>query len=657
MNITKIFENEEQWKTYNPEYKIRKGQIELSKEIYDTIINKRFLIAEAGTGTGKTLAYLIPAILASNKEEDYKILISTETKTLQNQLLKKDIPLVEKVLNIPIKAEVCFGSNNYICKRRLKNFLNSDRIKPHQIDIIEDFLNWEKKSNGIILNYSNNLPKDFITEIVRIPNLCLASRCPNFNHSYYFVEKEKWKKAKILIVNHHLLSMHIESNFSLLPKFNIAIIDEAHSFPNIYRESNILFFSIKELNNFIIKFKLEKFIGESLNELKKDIESIINYKEKNEIKYRIERSLELPSLFNIINKLEEAKSYLEDQFQLRKSSDLFSSKFAIEKNEEEIEIENAIENIKNILNILDLFFEGPTYNRVHYIEYSNDIKFCISYVEVGNILKEKFFNKIDSCILTSATLSIQNNLDYFIDKTGLYEYKNDEDILKTICIPSPYNYKEQAFFYIPDYLEDPSSNEFLHQITKEIYDLIELVNGNTLVIFTSKQNLNYVYKNILTLYKNELKEKGYTIYSQEIYGSEQALQKYIQDSKGILFGLDSYRQGIDLVGDKLKCVILIKLPFSVPTDPIQQRQIEMAREKNKNPFFSIQIPEMIIKLKQSIGRLIRTETDKGIVAILDPRLYTKNYGELILKSLPESTIIKDMFTLKEKYNKNLILRK
>lgn len=649
MNPIKIiFEDESLWKKHYPQYKRRDSQIKLSEEIFQTIKNKSYLIAEAGTGTGKTIAYLLPMILFS-LEEDKKILISTETKALQNQILTKDIPILEKILDIPIKAEICLGSNNYICKRRLKNYINSNEIKPNHLPYLENFLKWEKQTNdGIILNYPEDLPSDFISEIVRIPNLCLSQNCPNFNISYYFLEKEKWKKARILIVNHHLLSAHIESDFSILPKFDIAIVDEAHSFPQIYRDSNIKYFSFRELYHFIKKFKLES-LELPIKKFEEDLKKILSSSERKEDKIRWEKSLELNSLFTFVNEIENTKKYLEGQLKLQK--DLFTLDEYLDKSEKEIELQNVIETLNHIIDIINIFYEGPIYNRVHYIEFNpNDIKLCISYVEVGEFIYEKFLKKIESCIFTSATLSINNNFDYFIHKIGLTKYKDDPNILKTIILPSPFDYKKQSLLYIPKHLKEPTEEkEFLIQCSKEIFQLINLVNGNTLVIFTSKNNLNSIYKYLLNNYGEILKEKNIHIYSQENYGAQSALKKYLNDNKGVLFGLESYRQGIDIAGDKLKCVILVKLPFSVPSDPIQITQMEMEKDKNRNPFITIQIPEMIIKLKQGIGRLIRTETDKGIIAILDPRIYTKQYGNLVLKSLPESTIVNSFLDLEKYY--------
>jgi ATP-dependent DNA helicase DinG len=647
--IKTLFEDENLWKEIYPNYKIRAGQIKLADEIYKTIKNQAFLIAEAGTGTGKTLAYLLPSLLYALEEKDYKILISTETKALQNQILSKDIPLLEKLLKIKIPTEICLGSNNYVCKRRLYNFANSQELPPQYISILEKFLKWEKESsNGIIYNYPNELPKDFINEVVRNPNLCLANNCPNFEKSFYFLEKEKWKKAKILIVNHHLLSAHIESNFSLLPKFHIAIIDEAHSFPSIYRDSNVQNLSFRELHHFIKKFKLEGILLDSLKQFQEDIQNQI-IKDQKEDKFRLEKSLEINSLYQFINAIEKAKQKLEDQ--LKQEQDLFSNADFSEKSEKEVEFINAIETLNQVINLLDIFYEGPIYNRVHFIEYNTvDLKLCVSYVDVGEFIYEKFLKKIDSCIFTSATLAINSNFDFFINKIGLIKFKDNQEYLKTLVVPSPFNYKEQALLYIPKHLEDPSDLEFLNQSIKEIYQLIDLVNGNTLVIFTSKSNLNYVYKQIIANYGEELNHKKIQIYSQEVLGAQQSLQRYLNDERGVLFGLESFRQGIDLAGDKLKCVILVKLPFSVPTDPVQQAQIELEKEKERNPFLTIQIPEMIIKLKQGMGRLIRTETDKGIIAILDPRIYTKKYGELILKSLGEYKLIKTYAELKNSYN-------
>ncbi len=649
MKIHSVFENIDKWTYFLPQYKFRKGQIEYSEAILKAFHSETHLIAEAGTGTGKTMGYLIASLLFL-KENEYndqddlnRIIISTETKALQNQILFKDLPLAQKILNTDFQVSIALGSNNYLCKRRFFEFLK----KESKLNL-KDLIQWEKETeNGILLNYHSEIPDIVLNEISRIPSLCLAKECPNFNVSYYFLEKEKWKKSHILIVNHHLLSLNILSDYTILPKFQYAILDEAHFFPSIFRDSSIRYLSIKEIEDFIKNYKFEDIFKNVLHTFRNSIQNFTQQKKSTDSKYNLETSFEIPGLFELINTLNQAKEKLQKE--LSQMSDLFQNIEGLQDKEKKLKLQNGIEFIDQSIEILDIIYEGPVYNRVHYIEkIGGNFRLCISYVDVSDILFNSFFKLTKSVIFTSATLSIGQNFDYFIEKTGLKPFK---ETVQTLIVESPFNYEEQSIYYIPFNLPDPQKKEFLDEITGEIINLIELVQGNTLVIFTSRQNLIYVYEKI---YKNEewmgrFKKHKIQIFSQEIYGAQLSLEKYFQNDNSVLFGLDSFRQGIDIPGDKLRCVILVKLPFSVPSDPVYITQTLMEKEKGREPFLSVHVPEMIIKLKQGIGRLIRTESDRGIVAILDPRIYTKNYGKMILSSLSKAKIVNNFDSLLKNY--------
>ncbi|MCS7204918.1 MAG: ATP-dependent DNA helicase [Leptospiraceae bacterium] len=653
--VRPIFENANLWKQIFPNYQIRESQVRLAEAIYQAIQEESFLVAEAGTGTGKTLAYLIASILATQNE---KILISTETKTLQNQILYKDLPIVEKVLQTKIHAEIAFGSMNYICKRRLQEFLNSEQVSKFSDKVeIEDFKEWEKQTQrGLIFEYPKELPKNFIDEVVRIPDLCLKNQCPNFNISYYFLEKKKWEKAKILIVNHHLLASHIISNFTLLPKFEIAIIDEAHSFPQIFREQSLQCLSSQELKSFFKKHQIPNvgLIDEFFNEIKKQIFS--NHQNQ-ELKIRIKNRIHHPSLLSLLNQLIDIKGELENK--QNHILELFPESKTEERNKKELELEQSKAYLNQIENILNTLYEGPKYNYVHYFESDPsglDGRICITPVEVGSDIKEKFLQVLNCVIFTSATLSVNQKFNYFNEKVGLDDYAKDQFRYNSILVPSPFVYKKQALVYIPKNL-NPDSPQYVENITKEIFRHLELLQGNILVIFTSKKTLNDVYKKLTILdeYKNYLLSRNIKIFSQEILGAPMALKNYLENKNSVLFGLDTFRQGIDIAGDKLKGVILVKLPFLVPTDPIQEAQSEMEKEKERDYFLSVQIPEMIIKLKQGMGRLIRTETDKGIISILDSRIYQKQYGKFILNALSDYHIVNDFEELKKCYQENILV--
>lgn len=655
MNIIKdIFKNIKIWEEYLPNYKIRDSQIELAEKIYDALLNNSVLIGEAGTGIGKTLAYLVPIFLYLGKnknlleDQDFRILISTETKTLQNQIYYKDIPLLQKVMNIKkIPTALCFGSNNYVCLFKMNEYLEKNPKLKKDLKI-QNFINWlSKNESGRILDYTEDLEDEFIKNIVREPEDCLSNKCPNFSISYYFLEKEKWKRSKILITNHHLFSTHLIKN-NILPKFQIAILDESHFFPEIYRENNQNIFSLRNVIYILKKLKFEKekinILEAFYENLNKFLEKKIDFEQENKIK--IPKSFELANYFECINILTKAKEELEKK--LHQAKGLFSENSVIKKTQEEIEYEKNVEKLNQAILILNQFYDGPKKNTFHYIEKTqNDIKFCISPVYVNTEIRENLIYQMDSTIFLSATLSVNEQFEFFLNKIGLE--KND---VETIVVSTPFNLKKQALLYIPQIIEPNNYNneEYINQCSEEIYKLLNLIEGRTLILFTSKKNLIQIHKKLLENYYSFFKDQK-MIFSQEELGPQISLKEFLKNENSILLGLDSFRQGIDLSYHKLRSVILVKLPFSVPTDPLISTLMENTHENGYNGFINILFPEMIIKLKQGMGRLIRNEEDFGVITILDSRIYTKSYGKIILENLSKYKIFKDFDQLRIEYQK------
>lgn len=645
-SFKEFFKNEKLWKNFLPNYVFRESQLQLVNKIYDSFIKHSCLIAEAGTGTGKTFSYLVPAISylenCKNQEKEFRILISTETKTLQNQIYCKDIPLLKKILKIEFSPQLCFGSNNYVCLLKLEEYLKQTKKKNSNIETFLDWLN--NNFHGILPLYNKELQKEFVVSIQRNTEDCSRNHCMFFSECYYYIEKEKWKESKILITNHHLLSKHLLKS-NVLPDFQIAIIDEAHFFPDILRENLTESFSFNELFKKIKHIKKDPKIEKEIFNFYHNVEQFLlkNFDLNLENRCKISGSLEIQNFFSFLNTIEKLKEELIAQLQKTKSflnSSTYISIKETQKDKNEILLENTIEILNKILNILNQFYNGPKHNFFHYIEKnSEDIQFCIAPIDVGDLIRENLIYKMDCTIFLSATLSTNYNFDFFIKKIGLEPQQVD-----TITIPSPFDLKKQVLLYIP-FMSEPNSNSYLEECSKEIVELIKLVNGRTLILFTSKKNLEQIY-NIL---KNKFYDsffKEYTIISQE-EGIQKSIQKFLRNQKSILLGLNSLRQGIDLPNETLKCVILVKLPFSVPTDPLISSLIE--RETDLDAFTNIVFPDMLIKLKQGMGRLIRSERDKGIICLLDSRIYTKSYGNMLLEYLKNFKIYNQFTDLKRDY--------
>jgi ATP-dependent DNA helicase DinG len=640
----------------NPEFNFeeRLEQIKMSEEIQEAFKNHSFLAIEAGTGIGKSLAYLIPAIQYS-LENDKLVVISTETIALQNQLIEKDIPFIKKIMDLPnLKAELAFGASNYLCKRRMGITVQNGNIDQDMIPKLKDFYAWENETKtGMKKEFKGFLTNSFWSSVQRESELCLGRNCPNFSISYYFLEKEKWKNANILIVNHYLLATHYAMGKTVLPQFNHLIIDEAHSFPDILGKTLKISLNFKDIEkifqSFITKDKKKinlagKLPDNSLtnklisNTLKSQDEFLFFYKKlqsDNPILYQTKRiiaPLEIEktlftNLENLINNITSLKNQYKEDSE------------SIDEKELYIELDSALKQCISFKSFFERLKQGPNSETVIWIDPIDQNKkddFLTINIQPSsseNLLEESFYPEMETLVFTSATLSAGKlNFQYFLKQI------NHQNI-QTLSFSSPFPYHKNCLIYLPKNVNDPVSNEqqYLKDLSILIPNLIELTKGNTFILFTSNKLLRECYEMI--------KEKTeYNCISQLDLGADKSKEIFLNHENSVLFGVSTFWQGIDIKGDKLRSVIITKLPFQPPGEPVLESRIEWIKKKNGNPFLELQLPHSIITLKQGFGRLIRSNSDKGFVAILDPRLQSKSYGSEILNSLPNA---KKIYSFKE----------
>ena len=643
------------------DFELRKEQIKMSIDVQKSLQNSEISLIEAGTGVGKSLAYLIPSILYS-LETGKKIVISTETIALQNQLIQKDIPIAKKILNKDIKAEIALGSSNYLCKRKMDHTIASGNFGYEMTPHLNDFYAWEKNtSTGIKSEYRGFTTPEFWSKVTRDSENCLSRKCPNFNISYYFLEKEKWKNANILIVNHYLLASHIAGDLKILPEFQNLIIDEAHNFPDILGKSfriSILYNDILNLIQFISgrDKKNTGLLGKIDDSLKN--KKLINRLNEGEeiLKYFYGKLFEeFPVLFQaqrVTKKINPDNCILENYlFEISAFLKSIQDKFNPETEnilEKEIimELEFSLSKSKMYAESLKMIRTLEKSNIVIWLDPAEENAKEKFYginaqpMESGDLITEKLYPNMDSIIFTSATLSNgKNKFSFFKSQIG-------EPSTKDKSYPSPFPYSKNSLLYLPKNIRDPVSQpeEFQEDVIKLLPFLLNLSNGNAFVLFTSNKMMREVY--------NAVKDTiNFSIFSQHELGAEKAKQDYLDNENSILFGVSTFWQGIDIKGDKLRSVIITKLPFQAPGEPVLEAKIESFKDKNSNPFTEIQLPHAILTLKQGFGRLIRSKTDKGFVAILDPRVQTKKYGEDLINNLPPAKIVKSFKALKESYSK------
>jgi ATP-dependent DNA helicase DinG len=643
------------WNDYEP----RDEQVQMILKVAEAFENDDRLVIEAGTGVGKSLAYLLPAVLYAQKTES-RVVISTDTRALQNQLIQKDIPIAEKILNKSINAQIAFGASNYVCKRKLDNVVRNGTFGIEMEAHLKDFFLWEKQTTtGIRFEYKGFASGDFWSKVGRESDNCLGRRCPNFNDSYYFLEKEKWRKSEILIVNHHLLCSHIAGGFTLLPDFSRLIVDEAHTFPEIigssfgaktgYKDafSILNFIEGKDPKNSLVTKLKSDVLKNKLSRLQKEATSSL-------LEFYIKLSLEFQNLQSpkrMTSRLQTNSETLEMSLE-RIIDTLENCKKAYDKDSTDVaeqetfvELDMCSKRLQEIFTLLEGFRSFDKKELVYWVEPQERFSeypypsLCSQPIHPNEIVKSQLLPKMDTIVFTSATLSSGNSFEFFKKNIGSPDTSE-------LILSSPFDFHKNSLIYIPKNLHDPSSeNEEYHKdIIKLIPMLLDLTTGRAFVLFTSNKSLKTVYDALYDRSK-------YPIFSQLELGAERAKEKFLETENSVLFGVSTFWQGVDIKGDKLSSVIIAKLPFQPPGDPVLEAKIEESKKENKNPFMEIQLPYSILSLKQGMGRLIRSKTDTGIISILDPRIKTKRYGETVLESLPPSRIVFSFNDLQKEYQK------
>lgn len=657
MDVTSVFTKElpKLWK----DYETRKEQLDMSLAIESAFQTGTNWVIEAGTGVGKSLAYLIPSALFS-LENECTVVVSTETKSLQDQLLYKDIPLVSKALGVPINAMVALGASNYLCKRKYNRVMERGEFGPEMESSLSYFVNWEKQTeSGIRAEYDGFISNSFWSSVARESDNCLGRNCPNFSSSYYFLEKEKWKKANILIVNHHLLASHMAGDFKLLPPFSQLVIDEAHVFPEIVGKafgSEIRYEYILGLLHYL--YFPEKRTGlilkiKSNEKLIQLVEASISY--ANDL-FRMLLSA-IPLQFNQFATRHTERIKLDNGALEDTLADLASvlegllSKYKkdsddIEEKELALGLEMVSGNLKKASSFLTDFRLKTNPNLVFWIEPPSQMAkdpFYYLFSQPKNtdeILANTLFPNMDSVVMTSATLSpTAGNFQYFLKEVGTSD-------VKTKTLSSPFSYNTHSLLFVPKQIADPVSDPKRNKtdLSYWITRLLKLSEGDAFVLFTSNKLLSELYDEIRNLVP-------YPIFAQTEMGPIAAKREFLANENSVLFGVSSFWQGVDIKGDKLRNVIVTKLPFQVPTEPVLQAKMEDMEKKGKSPFWEMQVPKTCLLLRQGFGRLIRSGSDTGMVSILDPRIHTKSYGKNVLQSLPKGVpLITDFHELERKFH-------
>ena len=627
-------------------YEFRKGQLEMAQAVERALTERKHLIVEAGTGTGKTLAYLLPALRSGQR-----VIISTGTKNLQEQLFFKDVPFLESLLG---SLRVCYmkGRANYLCRHKLYALANTPILNGlEEIDQFQKIAAWEKTTVTGDRAEIDGLPENsqLWHKLDARTEACLGQTCPNYDNCFITEMRRKALESDVIIVNHHLffadlaIRQHAKSapDVGILPESYAVIFDEAHELEDIAGS----YFGIGLSN---VRFE----------ELVRDLEATLRNKQalSTSIIGSAQLVRERARMFFAAlpqppggNGEARMPFHGRDEF-LETCGDLYLGlSNALHRLEGELErvrnVEEATGLKKRTADIRDhlkFLLEAEDKNTVFWIERrsagplrqaARNTYLQATPIDVSEILDGTLFENFASVILTSATLTVEGGFSHIRKRLGM----NDA---REMMVPSHFKYSEQALLYLPPDMPDPRDASFGVEATKRIRRVLEITQGRAFCLFTSFAQMRDVYERLLV-------EIDYPLLLQGTAPKKALLEEFRLTPNAVLFGTSSFWQGVDVQGEALSCVIIDKLPFAVPSDPVVAARMRAIDADGRSAFFEYQVPQAVITLKQGFGRLIRSLDDRGVLVLLDPRLQRQRYGKVFLDSLPPYRITHDIAMVEE----------
>lgn len=632
----------------HPAYEFRRGQLQMSQAVEEALEEKRHLIVEAGTGTGKTLAYLLPVIRSGKR-----VIISTGTKNLQEQLFFKDVPALERALfpGEDRKLSVCYmkGRNNYLCRKKLFDLTDQPVLSGlEEIEHYRAIAAWEKTTHTGDRAELAELPEASALwpKLDARADTCLGQKCKEYDRCFITEMRRRAAESDIIIVNHHLffadLSIKLEAedapDAGVLPECGAVIFDEAHELEDV--AGSYFGISVSNLR---------------MDELTRDVEHLLQ-REK----------LYTPQMSGAIQSVRERSQLFFSLLPASEGRHAFDSRREfLEENGEEFlalnqalyrlgaELEQLPQKPEEVFTLvrraqqlqvqLRFVMENEDPNTVFWIERRSfrgapgvparrkspeekhagarmNVFLQATPIEVGQILRQCLWSKLETSVLTSATLAVGGGFDYIRQRLGL-------DHARESIVPSHFDYESQAIFYVPPDLPDPRTPQFASEAVGVIRRLLEITRGRAFVLFTSYAQMNEIHERLLGLLE-------YPVLKQGDAPKSALLEQFRVTPNAVLFGTSSFWQGVDVQGEQLSCVIIDRLPFAVPSDPVVAARVKAIDAGGGNAFFEYQVPSAVITLKQGFGRLIRSLHDRGLLALLDNRILKKQYGRVFIESLP-----------------------
>jgi ATP-dependent DNA helicase DinG len=606
-------------------YEHRPQQIEMTLAVEKALGAKTHLIVEAGTGVGKSLAYLVPVILWT-REENCRAVISTYTKALQQQLVDKDLPFLKKVIG-DFRFALCVGGENYLCLRRFDNLRMGDLYEQAEIQSLNRLFEWSTATQTGLRSDLDIEPSPALwAKACRQADLCFNRDCGFYKDCFYQKARAYEQQAQILIANHHLFFADMATGGNVLPPYKAVIFDEAHQVEEVatdYLGVEVTNFSVRYLLDSLLSQRTRKGLLTRLTAQDTGTQVVRNMVDG----LRIITDNFFLNLHPILHK--------EPAVRIRKQNivpDLLSEpltelkdalrELTVETHEEELEVKAFAGRAQSLATAVRVNLNQSAEGFVYWAERENmRYRLVASPIDVAETLREDLFGKVEVAVLTSATLSAAGTFTFIKSRLGL-------DAPMELLLDSPFDFENQVMLYIASGLDDQQTAGYQEKFDQELLSMLSITKGRTLALFTSYSQLR---KSAETL-RREMPDLGLLCQGEMPAYRLVGQFKSVPDS--VLMGTASFWQGIDIPGNALQCVVIAKLPFAVPDDPI----VEARMERLKNPFLEYQVPQATLLFRQGFGRLIRTKTDRGAVAVLDSRIITKNYGKWFLRSIPKCRI-------------------
>ncbi|HKT82021.1 MAG TPA: ATP-dependent DNA helicase [Vicinamibacterales bacterium] len=637
-----------------PDFEARDGQVQMARLVGAAIDRGGVALAEAGTGTGKTLAYLVPAVLSGRR-----ILISTGTKNLQEQIFFKDVPALNAALGVTVSATCMKGRGNYLCLHRLDQL--GEAMPTAAAEMFLPIIRaWAGRTESGDRAELEDLPEELPlwNDVSASADTCLGTECPRYNECFVTRMRQRAAESTLVIVNHHLLCADAavrQSDFGeVIPACHVAIIDEAHQLEDVatqYFGFSVSNYRFEDLARDLERLARSPWLdGRPRHELTKAIERLrdrahdffselamsLRSVDRGRAEDRIRISagmlaaVEEPAVL-----LTSALDLVESTIRLlpahardaaKAGADDETDESGEDTDEERLALARRADEMRTELRFL-LRAGDPTY--VYFAEFRGRGTFLrASPIDVSGIVRELLLEKMHATVLTSATLTVDGSFSYIRGRLGVTSA--DE-----VRLASEFDYARQAILYLPPRMPDPRSPEFLTAAGKQVVEILKRTRGRAFVLFTSYAAL----RSVQAIAEMALE---YPIFVQGTAPRTQLLRQFRETPHSVLFATSSFWQGVDVVGEALSCVIIDKLPFASPGDPITAARIDAIRARSGEPFDEYQVPLAILALQQGLGRLIRHRRDRGVLAVLDPRLRTKGYGRRFIGSLPPAPVVTDL---------------